>query len=158
MKRIVLLSMLLTLVSCASSPLKLDGVNRNITPAMVSADSPYTGTRVVWGGMIVKTQPLQHTTQIEVLAYPLAYNSEPDRQATSLGRFLIVHQGFLEPADFIPGRWLSVVGRIAPSQTGKVGEASYRFPVIQPEQLYVWPVDAGSNVSTHFHFGIGVQF
>lgn len=158
MKHVLLLILLLALVSCASSPLKLEGVNRDINPAMVTPDHPHSQTRVVWGGMIVKTVPLQHTTQIEVLAFPLQQNGEPDRQAASLGRFLIEHQGFLEPADFAPGRWLSAVGRIGRIQTGKVGKASYHFPVLQPEQLQLWPTNAGSNVQTRFHFGIGIQF
>lgn len=157
MKQGLLLALLLTLAACASAPLKLQGVNRSITPAMVSTNSPYTGERVVWGGIIIKTQPLQDTTQIEVLAYPLESNGEPDRQASPLGRFLIVHRGFLEPTEFSPGHWLSVVGRIGPAQMGKVGKASYRFSVIQPEQLYLWPANRRSRGTTHFNFGIGIR-
>lgn len=158
MKLGLLICLLLALASCASSPLKLEGVNHGITPAMVNARHPHLHSRVVWGGLIIKTQPLQQTTQIEVLAFPVDSVGEPERQRTSLGRFLIVHQGFLEPADFSPGRWLSVVGTIGPAQTGHVGDASYRFPVIQPQQLYLWPLNSGSSTQTRFHFGIGVQF
>jgi outer membrane lipoprotein len=156
--RLLFFSALLLLSACAASPLKLDGVNRDITPAMVTADHPYNKLRVVWGGMIVRTTPLKQTTQIEVLAYPVDAYGEPDRQTASLGRFLIVRPGYLEPADFAPGRWVSVVGSIGPSQLGTVGEASYRFPVILPEQLYLWPVSSGSNTQTFFHFGVGIQF
>lgn len=158
MKNLLILFLLLSLAACASTPLKLEGVNRTVSPAMVSAEHPYTNMRVVWGGMIIRTQPLKQSTQIEVLAYPVSDNGEPDRQTASQGRFLIVRQGFLEPADFAPGRWLSVVGTIGQAQTGSVGAASYRFPVIQPEQLYVWPTASGSNTQTYFHFGIGIQF
>ena len=158
MKYAAIILLLLSLGACASSPLKLEGVNRSVRPSMVSAEHPYTNMRVVWGGMIVKTQPLQHKTQIEVLAFPVDASGEPDRQTASQGRFLIQHQGFLEPADFSPGRWVSVVGKIGPSQMGKVGQASYRFPVILPEQLYLWPLTSRSNTQTYFHFGIGIQF
>ena len=158
MKNFLVLSLLLGLAACASTPLKLDGVNRAVSPAMVTGEHPYTDMRVVWGGMIIKTQPLQQTTQIEILAFPVDENGEPDRQTASQGRFLIVRQGYLEPADFAPGRWVSVVGKIGPSQMGTVGEASYRFPVILPEQLYLWPLASGSKTQTFFHFGIGVQF
>lgn len=157
MKQISLLIISLTLAACAGSPLQLDGVNRNISPAMVSRDTPYTGQRVVWGGMVIQTKPLQTTTQIEILAYPLHGNGEPDRGASSLGRFLIVHRGFLDPATYTPGRWLSVVGQIGAAQTGKVGEASYRFPVIVPEQVQLWPLHPNSSTSTHFSFGLGIR-
>jgi outer membrane lipoprotein len=158
MKAFLLLPLLLILAACAGTPLKLDGVNRAINPAMVTAEHPYTGMRVVWGGMLIKTEPLKEMTQIEVLAFPVSYDGEPDRTAASLGRFMIVRKGFLEPADFAPGRWVSVVGAIGQAQTAKVGEADYRFPVIHSEQLYLWPVTAASNAETHFYFGIGIQF
>jgi len=158
MKNLYLLPALLILSACAASPLKLDGVNRTINPAMVNTAHPYTNQRVVWGGMIIKTQPLQQKTQIEVLAFPVDRYGEPDRQTASQGRFLILHQGYLEPADFAPGRWVSVVGAIGQPQMGKVGEADYLFPVILPEQLYLWPLNASSDTQTFFHFGIGIQF
>lgn len=158
MKNAAILLLLLTVTACASSPLKLEGVNKSVTPAMISDEHPYTNIRVVWGGMIIKTQPLQQKTQIEVLAFPVDANGEPDRQTASLGRFLIQRQGYLEPADFAPGRWVSVVGSIGQPQMGTVGSASYRFPVIVPDQLYLWPLSTGSNTQTFFHFGIGVQF
>lgn len=159
MRNTALFILLLLVTACASSPLKLEGVNRTVTPAMISSEHPYTDMRVVWGGMIIKTQPLQQKTQIEVLAFPVDSNGEPDRQTTSQGRFLIQHQGYLEPADFAPGRWVSVVGKIGQSQMGTVGKVNYRFPVIVPEQLYLWPLSSSrSNTQTFFHFGIGIQF
>ncbi len=158
MRNTIFIFFVLSMTACASSPLKLEGVNRTITPAMIDDAHPYTGMRVVWGGMIVKTQPLQQMTQIEVLAFPVDSNGEPDRQTSSQGRFLIQRKGYLEPADFAPGRWLSVVGTIGQPQMGTVGKASYRFPVILPDQLYLWPLTSGSNTQTYFHFGIGIQF
>jgi len=157
MKTYLLLFFALTLAACVSNPLKLDDVNRTVTPAMVTAKQPYTGVRVAWGGMIVRTQPLSQVTQIEVLAYPIGNFGEPDEQATTVGRFLILHKGFLEPTDYAPGRWVSAVGTVGPSQTGKVGEANYQFPVLNPEQLHLWPASSSSNSQTFFHFGIGVQ-
>jgi len=158
MKYLLLLFCILSVAACASSPLKLDGVDRSITPAMVSAEHAYIGMRVVWGGTIIRTQPLQHTTQIEVLAFPVDSRGEPDPRAASLGRFLIENPGFLEPADFAPGRRVTVVGTIAPAQMGTVGQASYRFPVIHAQQLSLWPQGSGTDTRTFFHFGIGVQF
>ena len=157
MKTCLVFLLVLTLAACASNPLKLDGVNQSVNPTMVSATSHYTGVRVAWGGLIVKTTPLPQTTQVEVLAYPIDNFGQPDQKAGSQGRFLILYKGFLEPTDYTPGRWISVVGTVGPSQPGKVGEASYNFPVIVPEQLHLWPASTGSNSQTFFHFGVGVQ-
>lgn len=157
MKTIAILFLLLTLAACASSPFKLDGVDRTIYPPMVTAEHPYTGRRVVWGGMIIKTEPMKAMTQVEVIAFPLNEYGEPDRQAASLGRFLLHHRGFLEPAEFASGRWVSAVGVISQSQLGKVGEANYHFPVMQAEQIHLWPESGRSDSNTRFHFGIGIQ-
>lgn len=162
MRTFLILLINLSLAACVSNPLKLEGVNPNVTPALVNTKpAGYTGVRVAWGGMIVRTQPLPQMTQIEVLAYPLDDYGQPQSQAPSQGRFLIMNQGYLEPADYAPGRWLSVVGRIGKSQSGKVGEATYEFPVLNPEQLHLWPAgsgsDGGSDSRTNFHFGIGIQ-
>lgn len=157
MKTYLLLLLALTLAACVSNPLKLDGVNRDVTPAMVTTAQPYTGVRVAWGGMIVRTQLLSQITQIEVLAYPIGNFGEPDDRATTIGRFLILHKGFLEPTEYAPGRWVSAVGTVGASQAGKIGEANYLFPVLNPEQLRLWPASGSSNSQTFFHFGIGVQ-
>jgi len=150
--------LLLGLTACASSPLKLEGVDRSLSPAMVSTAHPHSGQRVAWGGVIMRTEPQAQQTRIEVLAYPLDRYGAPDAQSASQGRFLLLHPGYLEPADYAPGRWISAVGQIGQPQTGKIGEASYTFPVLEAEQLHLWPADSGSRTSTHFHFGIGIRF
>lgn len=157
MKTLLNLFLFLALAACASSPLKLDGVDRALNPAMVGSEHPNIGKRVVWGGMIIKTQPLKENTQVEILAFPVDSYGEPDRNAASLGRFLILHKGFLEPAEFAAGRWVSAVGVVGESKSGKVGEADYNFPVIQAEQLHLWPESSRSDSNTRFHFGIGIQ-
>jgi starvation-inducible outer membrane lipoprotein len=51
---------------------------------------------------------------------------------------------------------ISVVGRIDGIHSGKVDESDYTYPVLQAEQLYLWP--RGEKGNTRFHFGIGVVF
>lgn len=149
------LFVLLLLAGCAS-PLKLEGVNRDITPGMARNTNTYQGTKVVWGGVIINTEVRKQSTQIEVLAYPVDRFGEPDRHAQAQGRFLINHPGFLEPADYGAGRWISVVGTIGQNRPGKVGEAHYIFPVIHTSQIHLWPQPADSDTRTRFHFGIGI--
>ncbi len=145
------------LMGCGASPLKLDGVSRTITPQMVKTNNTYEGKKVAWGGLVIKTDVLKKVTQIEVLAYPLNEDGEPVRNAAAQGRFLINHPGFLEPADYAAGRWISVVGEINHIHLGKVGEAEYTFPVIVAQQLHLWSDSASSDSKTRFHFGIGIR-
>ena len=71
--------------------------------------------------------PLEHATVDEVLAYPLDSRYRPDTEDSSLGRFLIIKQGYIETADFAPGRSLSVSGTLQRSQPGQIGEVTYNY-------------------------------
>lgn len=144
---------------CASAP-KFDtsGVDSSVTPRTALAEaSDAIGRRVQWGGVIVATRNLPQQTQLEVLGYPLDRSGEPDRSAAPQGRFLILQSGYLEPVDYAAGRAVTVVGTVARIEQGKVGEAEYRYPVVEASQLHLWPKETvyprrDSNV----HFGIGV--
>lgn len=157
MNKIIISLVITFLVAGCASPLDMQGVSRGITPQMVKSNNTYEGKKVAWGGIIIKTDVQKKITQIEVLAFPLDNYGEPDRHATAQGRFLINHPGFLDPADFAAGRWLSVVGEVNHIHLGKVGEANYTFPVIVSKQLHLWSDESPSDTRTRFHFGIGIR-
>lgn len=157
MKPLLLACVCLTLAACAAAPMNIEGVNGELTPNQVNQATPHQNSKVVWGGMIISTRPMQNATRIEVLAYPLS-GQEPDRHATALGRFMLDKSGYLEPAEFATGRWISVVGIVKGIQPGKVGEASYDFPLLEAQQIHLWPeASSPSDIRTRFHFGIGIQ-
>jgi len=149
--------LLLGLAGCAASPMNVEGVNQSLTPNLISSSEPHRDNKVLWGGMIISTRPGQNATRIEVLAYPLS-GQQPDRYATPQGRFMLDKAGYLEPAEFATGRWISVVGIVKGIQPGKVGEASYDFPLLEAQQIHLWPeASSPSDIRTRFHFGIGIQ-
>ena len=152
-----LLSALL-LAGCAAKPLfELSGVDGSITPdRAVNHPQNSLGKRVLWGGTILQLHNLQQGTQVEVLAYPLDDYHRPLPDREPMGRFLVRHPGFLEPLVYAQGRQLTVLGEVGDSQTGKVGESSYRYPVILAHQLQLWPEQRGFG-RTRFHFGIGIR-
>ncbi len=145
------------LTACASSPFDMQGVNRGLTPQMAQSSDTYQGQKVVWGGIIIRTEVLKQLTQIEVLAFPVDQNGEPDRRATAQGRFLINQPGFLDPADYAAGRWISVLGEISHLHLGKVGEAKYTFPVVVAKQLHLWSDEAPSDSRIRFGVGVGIH-
>lgn len=157
MHRFVVLMFAAVLSACATPPFNLDGVNRTITPEQAKANPAGKGQTVVWGGMIIETKTFKDETQIEVLAYPLDDATEPQRSATPQTRILIKHQGFLEPAEFASGRFISALGEIQPTVKGKIGDSEYVYPVLRSKNLHLWPVDdSASERNTRFHFGIGI--
>lgn len=151
------LAVTLLLAACASSPpvLETEGVNRTMTPQQVSSGEPTAlETPLLWGGVIVSTANLAEHTQLEVLSYPLK-GLRPDTSATPTGRFLIRHEGYLETIDYASGREVSVVGTVTGMQEQNVGEARYEFPVLNDQQIHLWPV-ARPQQEPRLNFGFGV--
>lgn len=152
------LSLISLLAGCASTPVfDAKAVDNTLTPEIVAATpNSAQGKTVLWGGIILDTRNLTHTTQIEVLAYPLTRYQRPISDNRPLGRFLINKPGFLDPASYAQGKKLTVLGSVAQNQQGKVGESIYIYPVINAEQLQLW--SEKNEGQTRFHFGLGFVF
>lgn len=151
--------LVLLLTGCAAGPrLNSASVDTQLTPSRaVSIGEQVRGRRVLWGGVIVATTNLKHSTRIEVLGYPLDRTQRPQTDARPLGRFLVDRPGYLESADYASGRLITLTGAVTGLHAGRVGQARYVYPVVVPDHLYLWPADSGRSGSG-VHFGIGVLF
>lgn len=130
---------------------------RSVTPKEAAQDITQVESVVVeWGGVIVETNNLQDSTEIQIIAYPLKDNGRPNLNQSPTGRFIAVNQGYLETADYAKGRNITLSGSISEIRQGKVGEAGYRFPLIHPNEVQLWPAQTSSGSRSRLHFGIGV--
>lgn len=159
MQRIIFLILPLLLAGCASSP-SYDryGADGTLTPQSVTMQPQMAaGKQVLWGGVILKTVNLKDRTQVEVLAYPLGGDTRPRLDDVPLGRFIFEEAGYLEPASYASQRQITVVGTVAGTLPGKVGDSPYNFPLVTASQHTLWPqpreYDRGRS---HIHFGVGV--
>ena len=157
MKKLLFISIFVLLGSCASLPFDTKGVDRELTPTRAKADSSTHGQQALWGGMILSIKPMKNVTEIEVLAYPLYSGGSPNQGVEPRGRFLIKHPGFLEPAEFSAGRWITAMGTVIAPIGGQVGESDYLYPAMSSEQLHIWPEDYETRTNTQIHFGIGIR-
>ena len=157
MRTISLFLFCLFLSACASTAkFNLDRVDKVLTPQLaLKAFKDNKGKKVLWGGTIINVKNLTSYSQLEILAYPLGSAHLPERDEKPLGRFLARHTGFLEPTDYQPGRLVTLVGQLHSVQQGKVGEASYAYPLIISDQIHLWPRNA-EQTSPRIHFGIGI--
>jgi len=146
------------LTSCSTTPeFKTTQVDKSLTPQSVIAEPDRSLNKIaLWGGTILDTRNLENSTQIEILGYPLDSSHRPLIDKKPLGRFIILHSGYLEPATYSQGELLSVLGNIGISQKGKIGEKLYTYPVVKAQQLHLWSASDG-RTNTSFHFGIGIR-
>jgi outer membrane lipoprotein len=132
-----------------------------LTPADVASLGQGEGAVVTWGGVIAATRNLADATEIETVGYRLDRCGRPATSGQPIGRFIVRQTGFLEPSDYREGRQVTATGRIAPVREGQVGEARYRFPVLENAVVHLWPDDraqseAGWTPRTRPWFGIGI--
>ncbi len=114
------------------------------------------GSRMVWGGEIIRVENLPARTRIEILAYPLDGNERPLLDEPSQGRFLVEQEGYLEAADYPSRRLVTVLGVLKRRVDGRVGDAPYRYPLLEAEQIHLWPLRRRGLEWGGIHFGIGV--
>lgn len=93
---------------------------------------------VRWGGTIVKVVNDEQGSTLEVVARPLDRAGRPLRNDRSEGRFLADHAGFLDPEIYTPGRDITVLGPLAGTRQGLIGETRYSYPVVRVESLRYW--------------------
>jgi len=105
---------------------------------VVKAPETFRGSTVLWGGVIVDTITRSNDTLIIVRETKLDLRKRPMNTDRSAGRFIIRHQGFLDPAIYSREREVTVVGMIAGKEERPVGELLYSYPVIEPRSLKLW--------------------
>ncbi len=159
-KFFVLIMATFIIAACATPVLETSRVNKNLTLAIaLDAFDNMQGQYALWGGIILSGKNLEKTTELEILAYPLDDYMEPIKDSKSVGRFILVKQGYLELGEYAKGRAVSVVGELSGKRTGKVGDSPYTYPVLGVQQLKIWPEESKyyyDDSDVRFHFGVGI--
>lgn len=155
---LVLVLMCGMLTACVTPAFKDAGNSVAISPSDVqqSADR-YTGSEVVWGGRIIAIENRERTTEVQVIGYPLDRDQQPMLDAPTVGRFIIVLPGFVEPLDYPVGRHLSVYGIVSGVHLGHVDEHEYLFPMLDAREVNVWPWGFMFDKQPRVNIGVGVS-
>lgn len=153
------LALSLLLGGCAATPESCPRPtgNQGLTPTLAVEHGGAIGRTVTWGGTLVDSRNLRDATELEVLAFPLDACGRPRTSQVPLGRFIVRRPGYLETADLGPGREITASGRIVAINKGHIGEADYRFPVVEDAGPRVWPKPAsGASPAPRPWISIGV--
>lgn len=128
------------LAACASAPQPLQGEFNPITPRD-AAIGDSTGASVRWGGRIVNVEPQANRTCFEMISTSLGSSGRPYWGSDDTGgRFIACRTGFYDPAIFEKNREVTFIGRVAGYENRRIGEYDYRFPRVEADIVYLWPI------------------
>jgi outer membrane lipoprotein len=136
----VLATAVALLAACASQPQPLQGAFAEISPYdAITTDS--TGAMVRWGGRIVDVEPQPNRTCFEMISTGLSVTGRPYWATDDVGgRFIACRTGFYDPALFQKNREVTFTGRIAGYENRRIGQYDYRFPRVEADVIYLWPI------------------
>ena len=150
---------MLLLVGCMHviSKETLKEVDRNVTFSQVLKDpDAYKGKTVLFGGAIIETKNFADKSQIVVLQHPLDSRDRPVAGDVSEGRFIVAAPGFLDPAIYSPERKITVAGKAVGKEAYRMGDIKYTYPLIEKQELYLWPIEKPTSAEPPVQFGFGM--
>ncbi|MDT8407408.1 MAG: Slp family lipoprotein [Methylococcales bacterium] len=99
----------------------------------------YRDKAVRWGGTLLSVSNLEHSSQLQILGYPLRSNGRPDQAAQTQGRFLATTEQFIDPEAYKSGTEITLSGQLTGSETLIVGKTQITVPVVSASYIYPWP-------------------
>ncbi len=131
------------LSACSSLPEELNATTEQVlTDYKTFAESEgITSQDVRLGGIIAKVDNLKDKTRVEIANLPISESGKPDISEEPNGRFAVYFDGYLEPVAFSQGRLVTVVGKSAGEEAGKIGEHEYIFPLIKGQGYRLWTIE-----------------
>lgn len=121
--------------------------------SVLSSPDMYSGSVVIWGGIIIKTINHKKGSEIVVLETPLDYEGEPKDSEYSHGRFIAKTSGYLDPEIYRKGHKVTVAGRIVAPEKRKIGEMTYTYPVVDIKEIHIWKVQEAYYPPAWYGYG-----
>lgn len=138
--RLALAAAAILLSGCATtSNHPLRGEFTALTPQDAGSGA-YNGTRIRWGGRVVRVEPRNDATCFEMAGTQLSESGRPLWPThVPWGRFIACRRGFYDPAQFTTERDVTFVGALDGIEERRVEGAVYRFPRVAADVVYLWP-------------------
>lgn len=122
---------------------------------VLDAPEEYKGETVIWGGKILECETGEGTSVLVILQTPLDFFYEPQEARESAGRFMAASDRFLDPEVYQKDRSVTIGGEVTGQTTRKVGGASYTYPTVRIEEIYLWRERRERTVyHPHVHWGL----
>jgi outer membrane lipoprotein len=143
MKPILILIMLtisVWLAGCTviSRPMMAEALSDVPFDRLVTDIDTYRGETVILGGHVVEVRNEARQTVIVVLQTPLGSGQEPQPPDRSQGRFMLQHDGFLDPEVYAKGRAVTTAGRVIGTKRETIDQEPYDYVVIEAREIHLW--------------------
>jgi outer membrane lipoprotein len=116
----------------------------------------HVGRYLLLGGVIAAVRGSDSGgSEMELVQFPTNHRGKIISTDHSAGRFIVRDNAFRDPAIYYPGRLVTLVGQVAGSRFGRLGEVDYLYPVLTAHELRLWPPEEYPGTSP-VHFGIGI--
>ena len=151
--------MLLSLAGCAhvvSQEMRTRAEPRVDAARLFADPEAFREQTVILGGVIIACRNVTEGTHLEVLQKPLNYRDIPEDTDVSYGRFLVIYNGYLDTANYAPGRLITVAGEVIGGKSGTLEEMPYRYPYIKGREVHL--VDRSSSLPISFGIGVFKSF
>jgi outer membrane lipoprotein len=159
MTRIVFLLLAIGLWTSGCAPVALvdrGSVDLDLTPLEVSSIESLPEGRVNWGGRIIRMEASGESTELEILGFPLKTSGIPDTDRASAGRFIALHQGFIDPLVYHKNKVVTMVGTLSGIRQGTIDGQDYRWPILRIEEMAPVTEQRSRGVVPFFSIGIGI--
>lgn len=143
--------MLIGLSACSSLPPELETTSTQPISdyqQWINTD-PNKVVDVRLGGVIAKVTNLKDKTRIEIVNLPISSTGKPSLEQDPEGRFVAYVDGFLDPMAYKNGRLITVAGKSAAPEQGKVGDYSYTFPVLNATGQRLWTIEKTTYIENN---------
>ncbi len=143
-----LLTFIFILSGCATIPQGQSSGQEGISVYQDPESHP--GSEVMRGGSVIGIENRADETWVEIIDRPLLKSGLPDLRQNSSGRFLAIVPGFLDPLDYSNGRSITIIGTVDGSETRKIAEADYNYPIIAVTDHQLWSAAAVRSVGYRY--------
>jgi outer membrane lipoprotein len=121
------------------SPNMMAEAVRDVRFPQLSMDAEtYRGQTVILGGHVIEVRNEARQTVIIVLQTPLGSGQEPLPPDQSEGRFMLQHEGFLDPEVFAKGRTITVAGKVNGVIREAIDHEPYDYLTLASREIYLW--------------------
>lgn len=152
-------SITLALAGCVPTPMFRDApAEPSPSPQRVAEQIESQLDRsVLWGGMVIELTEYEGHVEIEVLGFPTDSQARPIPQARDGGRFIALRAGRVDPAEVVPGRFLTLTGRITGERRVRTGDQDMTLPEVDTREIHLWPRDWNTRERPRMSIGIGLR-